>query len=124
MRIAVCGPQAEMVIPYAEKVLKTKVKDKSVDIISAASETYRYDDEFNVIFKGSAFDYLCDSIPEWYYNVYEQIALNTLNNLDYVAVILMDMEKEQQKIYTEYAELMPEKFHLYPSAADFDVTLK
>lgn len=125
MRISICGPLAESAITKAESVLGVTVKlPWQESIIDYAAETYKYFNEQNVIFKGSAFDFLTSDLKEGYDDVYEQIALDTLNNVDYIAVIAMDMNKQLLKVYKEYQELYPEKFHIYLSPAEFEVTLR
>ena len=125
MRISICGPLAENAIAKAEDVLGVTVKlPWQESIIDYAAETYKYFNEQNVIFKGSAFDFLASDLKEGYDDVYEQIALDTLNNVDYIAVIAMDMNKQLLKVYKEYQELYPEKFHIYLSPAEFEVTLR
>ena len=125
MRISICGPFAESAITKAESVLGVTVKHPwQESIIDYAAETYKYFNEQNVIFKGSAFDFLTSDLKEGYDDVYEQIALDTLNNVDYIAVIAMDMNKQILKVYKEYQELYPEKFHIYLSPAEFEVTLR
>ena len=125
MRISICGPLAENAIAKAEDVLGVTVKlPWQESIIDYAAETYKYFNEQNVIFKGSAFDFLTSDLKEGYDDVYEQIALDTLNNVDYIAVITMDMNKQILKVYKEYQELYPEKFHIYSSPAEFEVTLR
>ena len=125
MRISICGPLAESAISKAEDVLGVSAKlPWQESIIDYAAETYKYFNEQNVIFKGSAFDFLTSDLKEGYDDVYEQIALDTLNNVDYIAVITMDMNKQILKVYKEYQELYPEKFHIYLSPAEFEVTLR
>ena len=125
MRISICGPLAESAIEKAEGVLGVTVKlPWQESIIDYAAETYKYFNEQNVIFKGSVFDFLTSELNEGYDDVYEQIALETLNNVDYIAVIAMNMNKQLLKVYKEYQELYPEKFHIYLSPAEFEVTLR
>ena len=125
MRISICGPLAESAISKAEDVLGVSAKlPWQESIIDYAAETYKYFNEQNVIFKGSAFDFLTSDLKEGYDDVYEQIALDTLNNVDYIAVIAMDMNKQILKVYKEYQKLYPEKFHIYSSPQEFEVTLR
>ena len=125
MRISICGPLAESAISKAENVLGVSAKlPWQESIIDYAAETYKYFNEQNVIFKGSVFDFLTSELNEGYDDVYEQIALETLNNVDYIAVIAMDMNKQLLKVYKEYQELYPEKFHIYLSPTEFEVTLR
>ena len=125
MRISICGPLAESAIVKAEGVLGVSAKlPWQESIIDYAAETYKYFNEQNVIFKGSVFDFLTPELEEGYDDEYEQIALDTLNNVDYIAVIAMDMNKQLLKVYKEYQELYPEKFHIYLSPTEFEVTLR
>ena len=125
MRISICGPLAESAISKAENVLGVSAKlPWQESIIDYAAETYKYFNEQNVIFKGSVFDFLTSELNEGYDDVYEQIALETLNNVDYIAVIAMNMNKQLLKVYKEYQELYPEKIHIYSSPAEFEVTLR
>ena len=125
MRISICGPLAESAISKAEDVLGESAKlPWQESIIDYAAETYKYFNEKNVIFKGSVFDFLTSELNEGYDDVYEQIALETLNNVDYIAVIAMNMNKQLLKVYKEYQELYPEKFHIYTSPQEFEVTLR
>ena len=125
MRISICGPLAENAIAKAEDVLGVTVKlPWQESIIDYAAETYKYFNEQNVIFKGSVFDFLTSELNEGYDDVYEQIALETLNNVDYIAVIAMNMNKQILKVYKEDQELYPEEFHIYTSPQEFEVTLR
>ena len=125
MRISICGPLAESAISKAEGVLGVSAKlPWQESIIDYAAETYKYFNEKNVIFKGSVFDFLTSELNEGYDDVYEQIALETLNNVDYIVVIARGMNMQLLKVYKEYQELYPEKFHIYSSPAEFEVTLK
>lgn len=125
MRIAITGPHKDEAILKAENVLKTTAKipwDKT--IIDQAADTYKYFNENNVIFNGSPFDYLDLEPVEGYDDLYEQISIDTLANLDYLAVITMEMSKHQYDIYAEYQKLFPDKIYLYGSPAEFEVRLK
>ena len=125
MRISICGPLAESAISKAEDVLGVSAKlPWQESIIDYAAETYKYFNEKNVIFKGSVFDFLTSELNEGYDDVYEQIALETLKNVDYIVVIARGMNMQLLKVYKEYQELYPEKFHIYSSPAEFEVTLK
>ena len=67
---------------------------------------------------------MTSELNEGYDDVYEQIALETLNNVDYIAVIARGMNMQLLKVYKEYQELYPEKFHIYSSPQEFEVTLR
>ena len=125
MRIAITGPLNGEAITKAESVLNTTVKTPwGNTIMDCAAETYKYFDENNVIFSGSPFDYLALDPVEGYDDLYEQMSIDTLNNVDYIAVITMDMDKHQLDIYKEYQKLFPNKIYLYSSPAEFEVRLK
>lgn len=125
MRIAICGPRKDEVFARVKSILNTDVKSPKVaDIINQASETYKYFNETNVVFSGSPFDYLALDPVEGVDDVYEQIAISSLENLDYIAVIAMDMDKHQLDIYKEYQELFPNKIYIYSTPVDFEVRLK
>ena len=125
MRIAITGPLNNEAITKAENVLNTKVKTPwGKQIIDCAAETYKYFDESNVIFEGSPFDFLTLDPVEGYDDLYEQICIDSLNNVDYIAVITMDMDKHQLDIYKEYQKLFPNKIYLYSSPVEFEVRTK
>jgi hypothetical protein len=125
MRIAVCGPLKDEAIVKAESVLGTDAKHPWQNgIVDYAAETYKYFNENNVVFEGSAFDFLASESAEGYDDVYEQIALNTLSNLDYISVITMDMDRKLVKVYEEYQKLFPDKIYIYNSPAEFEVRLR
>lgn len=125
MRIAITGPLKNEAITKAEGVFNTTVKSPwEFTILDQAADTYKYFNESNVIFCGSPFDYLALDPVEGYDDLYEQICIDTLNNVDYIAVITMDMDKKQLDIYKEYQKLFPNKIYLYSSPAEFEVRLK
>ena len=124
MRIAITGPLKNEAIAKAEQVLNTQAKHPSkVEIMDYAAETYKYQDETHVIFEGSPFDFLALDPVEGYAEVEEQICMDTLANVNYVAVIVMDMDKHQLDIYKEFSNMFPDKFYFYSSPADFEVRL-
>jgi len=126
MRIAVTGPRKNEVILKVENAFNTKVKSpvEQDSIINYAAETYKYFDESNVVFEGSPFDFLALDPVEGVDDVYEQICLNSLENLTYLAVIAMDMDRHQLEIYKEYQKLFPEKIYIYSTPADFELRLR
>lgn len=125
MRISITGPLKDEAIVKAERALVTEAKKPFEEsLIDQAAETYKYFSETNVIFSGSPFDYLSNDLQEGYDDMYEQICLDTLNNVDYIAVIAMDMDKNQLDIYKEYQKLYPNKIYIYSSPVDFEVRLK
>ena len=125
MRITITGPLSGEAISKAESILKVEVKKPwQATILDQAAETYKYFNESNVIFEGSTFDYLALEPAEGYDDLYEQICIDSLNNVDYIAVITMDMDKHQLEIYKEYQKLFPNKIYLYSSPVEFEVRLK
>lgn len=129
MRVAIVGPHKDEVISKVEHAFNTTVKtpwgvNENANIIDYAAETYKYFNENHVVFSGSPFDFIVNEDAEGYDDVYEQIALNTLDNLDYIAVITLDMDKNTLKMYKEYAKIYPDKFYFYTSYTDFELTLR
>ncbi len=125
MRIAITGPLSGEAISKAESILKTEAKKPwQATILDQAAETYKYFNESNVIFGGSTFDYLALDPVDGYDDLYEQICIDSLNNVDYIAVITMEMDRHQLEIYKEYQKLFPDKIYLYRSPVDFEVRLK
>ena len=125
MRIAITGPLKNEAITKAESVLNTTAKTPWENtILDQAADTYKYFNETNVIFSGSPFDYLALDPVEGYDDLYEQMSIDSLNNVDYIAVITMDMDKRQLDIYKEYQKLFSEKIYLYSSPTEFEVRLK
>ena len=125
MRIAIVGPRKDEVILKVENAFNAKVKSPSeANIINYAAETYKYFDETNVVFSGSPFDFLALDPVEGVDDVYEQICITSLVNLDYIAVIAMDMDRHQLDIYKEYAELYPNKIYIYSTPAEFELRLR
>lgn len=129
MRISVVGPHKDAVISKVEDALKITVKkpwevNGKSDIIDYAAETYKYMGESNVVFDGSPFDFLSKENGEGYDEVYEQIALDSLSNIDYINVITLDIDRKTLKMYKEYADIYPDKFYFYTSENDFELILK
>lgn len=129
MRISVVGPNREAVISKIEDALKVEVKrpwevNGESNILDYAAETYKYLDEHNVVFDGSPFDFLSKNNGEGYDELYEQIALDTLSNVDYINVITLDMDRKTCALYKDYASIYPDKFHFYTSYNDFELTTR
>lgn len=129
MRISVCGTETKSVLEKLETTLSTQVKtpwgvDGKSGIVDYAAETYKYDNEPNVIFSGSPFDFLIKNAGEGYNEVYEQIAINSLHNIDYIVVITSNMERKHLNVYKEYAELMPKKFRFFETEEEFIESFK
>lgn len=125
MRIAIVGPHKSEVISKVELAFNTNVKSPAeMDIINYAAETYKYFDETNVVFEGSPFDFLALDPVDGVDDVYEQICINSLENLTYLAVISMDMDRHQLEIYKEYQKLFPDKIYIYSTPTDFELRLR
>lgn len=125
MRIAIVGPHKDEAISKAEGVFGVSAKSPwQAGIIDYAAETYKYLDESDVVFEGSPFDFLALDPVEGYADVEEQICLNALQNLDYIAVIAMDMDRHQLNIYKEYQKLFPDKFYIFSSPVEFEIIMK
>lgn len=125
MRIAIVGPHKNEVISKVEQAFNSEAKHPwKNEIVDYAAETYKYFNEGNVVFEGSPFDFLADELTEGYDDVYEQIALNTLDNLDYIAVIAMDIDRKYLEVYREYQKLFPNKFYIYSTPVDFEIRMK
>jgi hypothetical protein len=129
MRISVVGPHRDAVISKIEDALKIEVKrpwevNGESNILDYAAETYKYFGEHNVVFDGSPFDFLAKDNGEGYDEVNEQIALDTLANVDYINVITLDMDRKTYGVYKDYAAIYPDKFHFYTSYNDFELTMR
>lgn len=125
MRIAVSGLNNESVISKLESTLNVKAKEPwSASIIDCAAETYKYFNEPIVIFNGSVFDYLNTENAEGYSDVYEQIALSSLANLDYIIVVISNMDKYMVKLYEDYHKIFPEKFYIFNTVDDIEIVMK
>lgn len=131
MRIAVCGPHRDGVIKSVESSLHTNVvkpwnvgADGKFTIVDLAAETYKHFDEKNVVFDGCAFDFIGSDADEGYNEVYEQVALGTLVNLDYIVVITRDMDRNLVKAYNDYAKVYPDKFIIYSAENEFELVVR
>lgn len=128
MRIAICGTDKKSAISKLESVFGVEVKNPwSVDgksgIVDYAAETYKYYNETDVLFNGSAFDFLLENEAEGYFDVCEQIAINTLDNVDKIIVMTSGMSDVQLKMYQDYASIS-DKFCLCNSDEDINIIKK
>lgn len=130
MRIAVTGPERSQVISQIEKAFNSQAK-KPLEvlnnipmIIEYAAETYKYENEVNVVFDGSPFDFLSKSEGEGYDDVYEQVAIDSLSNIDYIVVLTENMDSNTFKVYKEYYNLFPEKIKFFDELQEFEITLR
>ena len=125
MRISITGPHKEEVIARVESALNTEVRRPWGDtIIDTAAPMYREYPGQHTVYAGSPFDYLVPEQSEGYADLYEQIAINSLINLDYLVVITMDMPRELQKMYEEYQKLFPDKIYLYSTPTEFELMMR
>ena len=125
MRIAITGPHKDEVISKVESALNTEARKPWEDtIISTAAELYKDLSFQHVVFYGSPFDFLAKSEGEGYDDVYEQIAINSLDEIDYLAVITMDMDRNTLKMYEEYQKLFPNKIYLYSTPTEFEIMMR
>lgn len=126
MRISICGPERQQAISKVEKQFNVEAKkpwevNGNSTIIDYAAETYKYNGEQFVLFDGSPFDFLGKNDGEGYDEIKEQIAIDTLSNLNYIIVITTGMDKQLLKSYEDYAKLFPEKFYLYTADTEFEI---
>lgn len=112
MKVAVCGNdihEVTNVVSKLEKILNTEaVTPKIVSehpIVEMASETYGQTKRKNVVYVGCVLTYLIN-VDEKFFDVYEQIVLNSLLNLDKVFVVTNNMDENELSIYKYYGSLM------------------
>lgn len=125
MRIAITGPHKDEVIAKVESALNTEARKPWGDtIIDTAAELYKDLSFQHVVFSGSPFDFLAKEEGDGYDDVYEQIAINSLDEIDYLAVITMDMDRNTQKMYEEYQKLFPDKIYIYSTPTEFELMMR
>ncbi len=112
MKVAVCGNdihEVTNVVSKLEKILNTEaVTPKIVSehpIVEMASETYGQTKRKNVVYVGCVLTYLIN-VDEKFFDVYEQIVLNSLLNLDKVFVVTNNMDENELSTYKYYGSLM------------------
>lgn len=115
MRIAVCGPERSGLISKLEKELNvTAIKPwGDGSIMDYTAVTYTKFDQKNVLFDGSPFDFLYTSDSEEYNEVYEQLALISLVNIDKLVFVTNGMSESRLSMLKSYAELFPKKIFMY-----------
>lgn len=114
MKIAVFGGNREIVdrvIEKLERLLKTEaVKPKLGNehpIVEMAKETYGQTKRTNVVYDGCVLEYLTPNIKdEDLFDVYEQIVLTSLVNLDLVLIIPEGMDSDLVEFYAGYCEMV------------------
>ena len=125
MRIAITGPHKDEVIARVESALNTEARKPWGDTaIDTAAMMYKEFLGQHTVFSGSPFDYLYPELNEGYDDVYEQVAINSLDEIDYLAVITMDMDRNTQKMYEEYQKLFPDKIYLYSTPTEFELMMR
>lgn len=120
MKVTVIGEGREDGIKRLESLLKTEAVRVRIEgehpIINVARESYGNNKRKNVVFDKCVTEFLDDSLEETLYDVYEQIALNSLEFLDMVFVITEGMDDETAESYKTYSEMFPGKFRFVKNA--------
>ena len=115
MKIAVCGNDRENVIKRLEKILKTEAVRPKLDmthsIVNMAEETYGQAKRKNVVYDGCVLEYLKPGLNEEFFDVYEQIALTSLVNIDKIFVVTKGIDEDELNMYKEYNEFLDGKIN-------------
>lgn len=115
MKIAVCGNDRENVIKRLEKILRTEAVRPKLDtehsIVNMAEETYGQTKRKNVVYDGCVLEYLKPGLNEEFFDVYEQIALTSLVNIDKIFVVTKGMDEDELNMYKEYTEFLDGKIN-------------
>lgn len=114
MKISVFGGNREIVdrvIKKLEQLLKTKVVKPKLGnehpIVEMAKDTYGQTKRKNVVYDGCVLEYLIPHIKdEDLFDVYEQIVLTSLVNLDLVLIIPEGMDSDLVDFYAGYCEIV------------------
>lgn len=114
MKISVFGGDREIVdriIKRLETLLKTEAvvpeTGSEHPIVEMAKETYGQTKRNNVVYDGCVLQYLKpDMGDECLFDVYEQIALTSLVNIDLVLIVPDGMDNELMEFYSEYSEII------------------
>lgn len=117
MKIAVFGvdrERVESIIKRFEQRLVTEAVKPKVGtehpIVEMAKETYGQNKRKNVVYDGCVLQYFTPDIKdEDLFDVYEQIVLTSLVNVDYVVVVPTGMSKELIEFYYSYNEMVGDK---------------
>lgn len=125
MKVAVCGNDRIDVIKELEKLLKTEsVRPKlglEHPIVDMANETYGQNKRTNVVFDGCVLEYLTPRLSGKYFDVYEQIALTSLVNIDKVYVVTAGMSDDEINMYKDYNEFLNGKIVFVSEVKDVTV---
>lgn len=115
MKVAVCGNdihEVTNVVSKLEKILNTEAVTPKImsehPIVEMAAETYGQNKRKNVVYVGCVLTYLVN-VDEKFFDVYEQIVLTSLLNLDKVFVVTNNMDENELSIYKYYGSLMDGK---------------
>ena len=115
MKIAVCGNDRENVIKRLEKILRPEAVRPKLDtehsIVNMAEETYGQTKRKNVVYDGCVLEYLKPGLNEEFFDVYEQIALTSLVNIDKIFVVTKGIDEDELNMYKEYIEFLDGKIN-------------
>jgi hypothetical protein len=115
MKIAVCGNDRENVIKRLEKILRTEAVRPKLDtehsIVNMAEETYGQTKRNNVVYDGCVLEYLKPGLNEEFFDVYEQIALTSLVNIDKIFVVTKGIDEDELNMYKGYIEFLDGKIN-------------
>ena len=115
MKIAVCGNDRENVIKRLEKILRTEAVRPKLDtehsIVNMAEETYGQTKRKNVVYDGCVLEYLKPGLNEEFFDVYEQIALTSLVNIDKIFVVTKGIDEYELNMYKEYIDFLDGKIN-------------
>lgn len=122
MKVAVFGKDREVVervIRRLNRFLKTEaVKPKIGEvhgIVDMAKETYGQNKRNNVVYDGCVLQFLTGDIDENLLDVYEQIVITSLVNIDKVFIVTPGMNEEELKTYEYYSSIMDDKISFITS---------
>jgi len=124
MKVAVCGNdihEVTNVVSKLEKILNTEAVTPKImsehPIVEMAAETYGQNKRKNVVYVGCVLTYLVN-VDEKFFDVYEQIVLTSLLNLDKVFVVTNNMDENELSIYKYYGSLMDGKIMFVSNVND------
>ena len=114
MKISVFGGDREVVdrvIKKLESLLKTEAVTPKLGtehpIVEVAKESYGHNKRTNVVYDGCVLQYLKpDMEGDDLFDVYEQIVLTSLVNIDLVLIVPNGMEDGLAEFYAGYSEMI------------------
>lgn len=125
MKVAICGKNIEYSLNKYENILKTRAIRFDLNaqhaIINLAKETFGHNDERNVLYGGCALQFLNDRMDDDLFEVYEQIALSSIANLDRIVVVTENMSESDIEMYKGYEKMFPNKIKLIVDESDIIV---